>query len=367
MSRVGVSSVGSDIFSAGGPPYGNQVAANNPGSFGLSGPNVPSASFGPNLSAGALAQFTKMGQPPKSHGSIGLKSWEHLSYTYLAPPTNDNANLRLKSGMLVFTMKEMDNDDGATLTYPLFMLNQLMRDQWNDFVNATSGPAPDLEMIEFLGWMQKYGEQELMSFHKANDRGDLSRWQKNPTVLDELRQFEQRATLDGYCYLTLFGIMNKVNFAGVVINTNHAESLDQLDMVSNTRHYSQVNIGLAKRVMTAQCFGPADQITSGSTVWICLKREFCHNGKYGCYVLYPGGSTMRKQPLPLQQQYVDERGDLCKGHVWIVGTVIDPAKGSPQPAALEAANNTGTYTNSGASVQMFGSLPTMYLAVGYRQ
>lgn len=363
MSR---SSVGGDILTTSIPNPGNDFDANAPGNFGISDPSINSVDFGPGGSIRSIARFAGKGIPPKSHGSIALKSWEFLQYQYLTPPTNDNANMYLKSGMLAFTIREKDCDDGATLTYPLFLLNQLMRDQWNDFVQATSPPSNDPEMLEFLGWLQKYGEQGLLSYHKAEKNGDLKKYD-DAGIRDELHQFRERAMQDGYCYLTQFGILNKINWSGVVINTNRAESLDTLDDTVNTRHYSQANMGLAKRLLTAQCFGPADHITTGSTCWIALKRELCHNGKYGCYVLYPGGSKLRKAPLPHELRYVDERGDLCTGFVWTVGTVIDPAKGSPQPAALEAANNTGYYTSPDASSQMFATLPTMYLAVGYKQ
>lgn len=366
MSVRGPSAFG-DVYSVPYPSYGSSASPMGPGNFGVGGPGTPAIGWEPRGEGGplgALQQFTRNGVPPVSHGHVTLKSFDFISQQYMLPPTSDHANQMLKRGMLTFVVREFDKEDHSTLVYPLFMLNQIARDQWTDFVMATSPNRNDVDAMEFLEWMQRYGDKGLIDFAHAKKRGDTGKY-TDATERDELNRFLQRAEEDGYCYLTLYGFLHKINSHGACINTNLGAGLETMDDTSAHQHYVQANLGLAKRIQLSQVFGPADQVTMGSRLWIVLKREYCGQGKYGCFLLYPGASPIDTRPK--QCSYIDESGALVHGHVFNVGTVLEPADRSPQIASIEAANNTGTSTTVEDAYRAHGSVPTFYANMGFSQ
>jgi len=367
MSVRGPSAFG-DVYSVPYPSYGSDASPTGPGNFGIGGPNVPAIGWEPRGTGGPLGaaqQFVRNGIPPVSHGHVTLKSFDFISQQYLLPPTSDQANQMFKRGMLSFVVREFDKEENSTLTYPLFMINQIARDQWNDFVLATSPNRNDPDAIEFLTFMQRYGDKGLIDFAAAKRRGDTRKYDGTPEVRRELNLFMQRAEEDGYCYLTLYGFLRKVNSHGACINTNLGAGLETIDDTRAHQHYVQANLGLAKRIQLSQVFGPADQVTMGSRLWIVLKRKHCGAGKYGPFVLYPGASPVDTRPKDCS--YIDESGGLVHGHVYNIGTVLEPADRSPQIASIEAANNTGSSTNVEDAYNAHGQVPTFYANMGFSQ
>lgn len=364
--------VASDIYNVPYPNYGLVAPANAPGDMGASQLyGTPGREWNPRGEGGPLsgiASAFQYGRHPKEHGHVTFKSFDFVSMQYMTAPTSDNANLMIKRGMPCFVIREFDKEDGSQLIYPVFMLNQLSKDQWHDFVMKTdpNGPYQDAEMLEFLGWMRKYGDDELCAFASAKESGDMTRFQKaSEEKLMELSAYMTRAEQPGYCYLTKYGWSTKVNWLGANINTNIGAGLESVDMTEKEAHYVQANQGLAKRILMGQCFGSAQEVTMGSTLWIVLKRNYCHNGKYGAFMLFPGASN--RESRPRNTIYVDEKGKQVHGIVYNVGTVLEPANRGPQKSIREAANNTSEYGTVDDAFNAFADLPTFYVNMGFKQ
>lgn len=350
-----------DIFSVGFPEYGTSEIGN-------AGPNVPYTTWDAQSTRG-IARFTNNGQPPKSVGSIGLKTVDFISHQYLSPPVNDEADMLLMPEMLAFLVKEMDPNEGTNVVLSLPALNKIMQDQWDDFVLRSTQSANNAyettDAVNFRGWLMEYGEQGLNDYVAARKRGD-SKMLDTMHNKTELRQFWEMSTKDGYCYLTLHGIMSRINYAGPIISTNRAHSLEDENLTGTYEHYTQVVIGLAKRVRVANMFGNAENITTGSKLWVLLTRKYCGDGKYGAFAMIPGGCKAKWRPLSHHRNYVDEAGNEMEGHTYAVGVVIEPADRSPHEAAIEQATNTGAYINAKAAYDAHALLPTMYIAAGFR-
>jgi hypothetical protein len=361
-----------EVFNAPYPNYGTEAPANAPGNMGAEGAYNPSGfewnprGLGNDL--GQVLSAVNYGQAPSSHGHVTFKSFDFVSMQYMTAPTTDKANLMIKRGMPCFMMREFDKEDNSHIIYPLFMLNQLSKDQWRDFVlgTDTNSPMQDPDKLEFLGWMRKYGDDELCEYASAKRTGDMTRYGRaTDEALQELAAFLARAEEPGYCYLTKYGWSQKVNFVGANINTNLGAGLESLLDTENMPHYVNANQGYAKRILMGQCFGTAQEVTMGSTLWIVLRREYCHNGKYGPFILFPGAS--RKEANPRNIVYIDEKGKTVDGIVYKVGTVLEPADKGPQKSTLEQANNINEYGSTGAAYESFGELPTFYVNMGFKQ
>lgn len=350
-----------EIFSVGYPEYGTSEIGN-------AGPNVPYTTWDAQSTRG-VARFTNNGQPPKSVGSIGLKTVDFISQQYVSPPVNDESDMLLMPDMLGFLVKEMDPVEGTNVVLSLPALNKIMQDQWDDFVlkstTTANNPYETQDAVNFRRWLTTYGERGLEDYVAARKSGNekLKRQLEEKT---ELRQFWEMSTKEGFCYLTKYGIMTKINYAGPIMHTNRAHSLEDENLTGTYEHYTQVVIGFAKRVRVANMFGSAENITTGSKLWVLLTRKYCGNGKYGAFAMIPGGCKGKWRPLDHHRKYVDEAGNFMEGHVYSVGVVTEPAVGSPHPAALEQATNTGSYINAKAAYDAHALLPTMYIAAGFR-
>lgn len=352
-----------------------------PGNFGIT--QVPAPGFqwaptGANTDVAGAARALDNGEPPLESTVVTLDSFEHISYQYLAPSSlGDGSDLLIMSRMLVFIAKEHNLDDESTVCIPLHKLNKLSQQQWNDFVRDTTGDATinpyyNPEKALFKRCLELLGEHTLEAYAHQRHKGDpynlCERFETNALRFKgcDLRQFFTLSTQPGYCYLTRYGWLSRVSWGGPVVNTNHAESLMQQDDTPQREHYLQINVGYAKRIECAQNFGPNDEIMAGSRLWITLTRKPCPEGKFGAFVLRPGGSKVRDHPSNSDRCYLDESGRLCRGYVWKVGIVTQAAQEAPSVTAQERANCTGEAQDELLAYQMHAGLPSMWIACGYK-
>jgi len=366
--------VSRDIFSGLSPFTGTAAA---PGNFGISGPNVPSVSWAPTgapdeSGLGAIARFLNSGKPPKSHGSISLKGFDFVQYVYLCPPWADNSQRYIMPEMLAWTVNTMDTGDSATTVLTLPKINQIAKDCYDEFKRITderpgnSDASP--EAIEFKKFLVLYGEHSLETFAKLRDL-------TTTTVMDaaerkDMIKFLGLAKQDFYCWLTRFGIMSRVTYVGPVINVNRAVSVEELDMTQHADHYCQVNVCYAKRGRIANVFGPACSITTGSKLWLTLRRKMVltHEGmEPRHYQIVPGGSTLRDKPSDRERTYLDDSGRPVLGHVWRVGVVSFPGPSSPSVGSCQDASNTGVRCSEREAYEAHGTLPSLIVAVGFTQ
>lgn len=350
-----------------------------PGNFGITQaptPGFPWAPTGDNADVGGAARSLNNGAPPLDSTVVTLDSFEHISYQYLAPASvGDGSDLLIMSRMLVFITKDHDPDDESTVVIPLHKLNKLSQQQWNDFVRDTDtrlGNAHyNQERADFKLYLEQLGEHSLETYaHQRNNGDPNGLCEKFEAAAQErglsIKRFFTLATQPGYCYLTRYGWLSRVSWGGPVVNTNHAESLMALDDTPQRQHYTQVNVGYAKRIECAQNFGHNDDIMAGSRLWITLTRKPCPEGKFGAFVLRPGGSKVRDEPALSDRCYLDESGRICRGYVWKVGVVTQAAQQAPSVTAQERANCTGEVQDEMLAYQMHAGLPSMWIACGYK-
>ena len=185
-------------------------------------------------------------------------------------------------------------------------------------------------------------------------------------TFDDLEDYYEMATKDFYCWLTRFGILSRVNFCGSVMNVNRGTSLEGYTDVRNTQHYTQVVVGIAKRVRVANVFGEHDNIDTGSQVWLALKRKaHMYNAReVGAYCVVPGGS-MKGWPTVFERTYNDPSGRPMIGWVWRLGVVLTPPTSFSTQSVCQRAANLGYRVNEREAYEYHGTLPTMYVAFGY--
>lgn len=330
--------------------------------------------------AQGMAEALNYGQstPGEVIGSITLKTMDFIQYSYSVRPLQ--SGLRIMPEMLVFTVNEqLDEDFGSVAMLTLGEVNKLANDQWNDFVIHTSGdvmtnPHWDIDAVEFLASLRHYGENGLESYAYARNHKDSAK------VLEQMEGYEsglenvlsykafwERSTMPGFCYLTRYGFWRRLSFAGVVININRAEMMESENNFDSMENYPQVNVGIGKRLRTANVFAENCDMKVGAKAYILLTRKRCgtNGSKFGAFVLRPYGTREHPHPPHGLKSYVDESGGLCQGFHWVVGTVIEPPSGDNPMFNIEQATNATDYPSLQRAYDAHATLSILYLAVGY--
>ena len=324
-----------DIFSVAGNPY-----VGSEDIYGVGNPNAPSVSYAPsqnpeNPAVNGIASAFNYGAPSNPIINIELGT-DFIQYTYMAPPWEDDTNKMIMPEMLAFSINYLDQETNSSTILTLAKLNQILQVSWNDFMSASDPNNPEKyeNAVKFREFLQKYGERALETYDQARKKPHLMAVMEKASskATAELAEFYRMAEQDTFCWCTRFGILRKINFLGSVVNTNRAVSLELAEDVNSHDHYTEVNVGYAKRLYVANMFGPSDRVTTGSKLFLNLRRKkTVQKGSvsFSEYTVMPNG-TKEDYGRQADRSYTDPSGRHMNGHSWMVGTVMVPGKRTPQ-------------------------------------
>ena len=287
---------------------------------------------------------------------------DNIPQQFTCAPWDDESERYIMPGMMAFCVKQWDQVEGTTLILTLPKLNQVLQEAYNDFEELLNDQ--DQRAIQFSGYLIKYGERALEQYHQQVKRGTLETIPKD--ISADLKNFHDMATQDHFCYLTKFGILSKIEYLGVVNNTNRAISLEGY---RQNNHYQQVNVIMAKRAEVSNLFGCAENVTTGSILWLLLRRKpktVQGEIKYAEFYVVPHGCKEKRHTRLLDVEYKDPSGDFVQGHHWTVGSVLIPGNSSPTQARIMAAANIGYNCSENLAYNEHATLPTLYVALGFR-
>ena len=366
MSHPGMA----EIYSVGtNPGWGSTPGPGLYGNMGVGGPGLPGIEWAPrgaNSALGAALAAMNGGLPPTQHGHIQLKSHDFISQQYLTPPWGDESEKYIMPDMLCFTLGATrsagsDEAPNCTVVLTLAALNQLLDSQWNELQGYSYGNGGDAESLQFHKYLTTIGEGWLETYHVERERGGerFAYMIEKGKFPDGIDTFYQLARKDFYCWHTRFGILSRVNFCGSVMNVNRGTSLEGYQNVAQSQHFTQVVVGIAKRVRTYNVFGDQEHVDTGSKVWLTLTRK-----PNGAYCVVPGGSAY-DWPTIAQRSYKDASGRDMVGWVWRVGVVATPPTSYSAHSACAKAANLGWHVNEREAYEFSATLPTMYVNMGY--
>lgn len=197
--------------------------------MGLGGPNVPYSTWEPRGADGryqaGIAKFLDYGEAPSEHGHITLKSVDFIQYQYMCPPLGNQSDLMLMPDMAVFTINELDAEEDSTYVLSVPQLNKLFQDQQDDFELAhqvgiggtkesPTNPHFDTDTHDFWTFLQKYGERGLEDYAYAVSHKQDDRVRKMDAAEPDLKRFWQLSTSSEFCWLTKYGIIQRISFSG---------------------------------------------------------------------------------------------------------------------------------------------------------
>lgn len=319
-----------------------------PGNFGP----IELPSYGGTLD-GAIAQL-KNNINQNDVSTDGL----YIEQSFSTPSIGYNHFAEMREGMLAFSVRVNTGDPGSTFIITLHQLNGLMREQWDDFVISTTpgtNPRFDDEASRFLTLLQTYGEHGLGRYQELYCKGNVTALME---LGKDLAEFWSLAKSDRYCYLTLFGIRQRINYLGPIINMTGSYTLDPVD--NRGRGQGAVVVGMGARVPCSQIFGRRDDITNQVKLMLTFTRMACENGGYGSFCVVPGFQTRHSSNTTFR----DESGAICQAYVRWIGNVHTPsAKESGSFAMLQAANMAPAVSNE-VAWKSHCTLPMFFVNAG---
>jgi len=351
-------------------PYGfatvGQPGPQSFGNFGAGGAPTPGVEWGPTGQMAQLAGQLMNDATPLQQVRVENDAFDPIVAKFLCPtfsPEEDERNLDIMPEMLVFAAKRMDNEFGTQSLMSLPQLNQIMAEAYTNFRNYATQGEP--KAARFMQLLEKYGERGLEDYVNAKNNGKARLALIPEESRGELKEFESLATQDCFRYLTCYGIMSLWTFTGGVLTVGRAISMDDGDDYTDIDHVLSVAVGVAKRVRLANVFGPADQITPGAQVCLILKRGQNSSGKPGPFCFHPWGTKDRARPTRQETLYMDESGHMRSGKIIQVGKVMESGRNA-SAVAQQMASNTGRPIGAMEAYKAHGTLPSIYVAIGYK-
>ena len=332
----------------------------------ISFPNIqPSGPFAEWYPRGATSSLSGVAgfidSQPVNGDVTEIYGIDNIPKQFLCAPWEDESERFIMPGMIAFCVKEYDAIESTSLILTLSKVNQVMYDAYNDFDELVK--YGDLEANEFKGYLELFGEKALEMYHQHLKKPTA---EVDPTLEGKLKRFQELAVKDHYCWLTKFGILNKIEYLGVVNNTNRAISLEG---IRQNNHYVNVNVIMGKRCEVANLFGDLEHVDTGSKLWLLLRRKArIANGEitYKEFTIVPHGCRYKDYPRQLDEEYKDPSGRFVRGWHWTVGSVLNPPRFSPQNSQITTASNTGNLLSERLAYEEHALLPTMYVALGFK-
>lgn len=349
-----------EIMSA--APYAEGVWVNDWN--GINGPGIGSKAWTPE----AGKAFS--GEPPTSSMGVGNGAYDFIQKQYMVPPYHDESNNMIMPEQLCFTVNYADPTTGSVVVMTLPKVNQTLHEEHLHFERSRVQGNPEFSPQSkiFYDLLNEFGEKGLAAYERASSEGRLGELQERlGAKFGKLEQLHRMSLEDDFHWLTMFGLLRHITFAGVVINTNRATGLETMDRTLFSDHYTVVNVCLAKRVAVANVFGTLANIKTGSKLWLILKRKNKPNGDAGELVIIPGGSHIMDYPMAGSLEFNDiKKDDVVRGHFWRVGVVLRQADTSPAEVSIQRAANIGLFCNERGAYEAHGTLPTMWIALGIK-
>ena len=339
------------VFSAPSSMPGVGVSPMNPGTMGLSGPNVPYIQWAPTgadpstQGINPVRNFLNSGVPTTVHIHSQLPSNDFIVSSYSAKPwLDDNAHLRIREGMLIFGTTELDPQiQDLNNIASLSKMNEILYRQHHMFQDHAQRIP---ELTNFYQQLQTYSEKQIEGeLYRRHHGTNVNRDDDSSNLNIAVRGVKMSVMR----YQTAAGIMMTWNFLGGVLTVSDATTGEDYYSMDGADKVVVVNAVLGKRCMLGNVWGGTNDggnVDIGSTLWLILRRRQRPDGTYGEFQFFPYATKWRDAPPRSQILYKNPyTGPMEEGKALLIGTVTlhnreDPANGFRQSAAGLGSNGS---------------------------
>jgi len=253
-----------------------------------------------------------------------------IQHSYPLRPWGDGREERIMEFMPVFIARYHEKKVPLSTMLSVGQLNVLLRQAQLAFKDLEGDP----ETEKFKRYLDTYTNEDLEFFHQQKKKGLVDN-------SGELADFHSMATQDVYRYQTIFGILDRYNWLGVVLTKAQGTSLMSIDTTAYEDHVNIINVVVGEKARVHNYWGTRQQTAPGSTLFWVLKRAMTKTGNFdGPFQITPYSARERDTvPYSISKN----------AHVWRVGTVSennasDVSSISSRKSALGlTSNESGVY------------------------
>jgi len=377
--------------------YGNAVGSEvNPsasvpsqdtGFNGASGPTGFNMPFEPHAmewtpstdpSQGMLtaAAWSEFGEPPREYGKPTHDVNETIQQQHVVMPWSDGSQFRIHKYMPVFTARVLDKEERFETNITLQKLNVMLQQAHLQFESVRN--AGDTNAIVFQHYLNYYGERQLEAYHRLNkdgtldelNKGDLFSGPENGDITiseTTLFNFHEKSTQDLYRYQTKFGILNRWNFWGIVLNTNASDTGDgsYMGMIQSEIRSTIVNTVVQGTAVMYNFAGNVHESTPFARIWLILRRTMKMNGEPGHFEIVPFVSAQHETPPERLCTYLESNEPYpryARAHIWDLGVIRYNSTRDAPDAIREMA--IGMSVTEELACQTMASLPQVTVELG---
>ena len=200
------------------PTFTSNVSVTGPFSANPLSMDVGSGRFGISTNVDPTS-FRSTNKPKKTKNST-------IQHAYPLRPWGDGREEKIMEFMPVFIARYYDKKEPLSTMLTVGQFNNILRQAHQEYQSYGNDP----EKVAFDGYMATFTNGELEYYHNLKQNGikDEDFMAKNSDIED----FHRLATQDVFRYQTLFGILDRYNWLGVVLTKAQGTSLMAIDMTS---------------------------------------------------------------------------------------------------------------------------------------
>ena len=328
------------------------------------------------LDADSISAFA---QPGREYGTPTNDVNETIQQQHVIFPWRDNSHFLINKYEPVFVARTLDAEEGMHSNVSLTKLNNILSQADAEYkVNVKKPGTDELRFARLLGLI---GEDMLECYHnlKRTFQLDLPKLgeimakrgffgEDSAYTMAELEWLYEMSQKPGLRYQTKFGIKNKWNFWGVVINTNAADTQDSSYIGSLQAEGRAVTVNTAVKG-TARMYnfvGSAAESLPMARVWLVLRRVTTSDGSIGPFQYVPYVSRVNECPpdtlCMYRESISDGRVRFERGDVIPLGYLAEPTtRDAPQNVRDMACGLSANVETGHAAMP---SLPQVVMHLG---
>jgi hypothetical protein len=287
------------------------------------------------------ARFTNFGLAPQESTVPEFQSNQSIVYTRtIYPWINDNTHLQMQEGMLVFVASYNDPKCKIYCSAPIYKLNILMEDQFNEQT------IPGSESPFYTNTLRNEGEQRIRAKRELQNYGINK---------DADYSFEEYAK-DENCYMTKLGIQGRWMFDGAVVTKSESTGpFVEADHHESTDMVTSMGVIVCQQARVHNIWG---KVRPGHRLYLILTRKRLASGGYGTFWYKPWFSNKNEYP---SEFYLDDAGNMCTPTVYYIGLCTEVKERDPTEDMMHAA--IGLYRSTQDAYRAYGSLPCIQIQI----
>ncbi len=313
-------------------------------------------------------------QEVNSLSSFGSSDNEVVDVTHqVIPLVEAGMPQRFPVGMLVFTARRTSAQTNALVDMTLPVLNQYFEETYTAHLSAILERNSD--HIRFAQCMEQFGTEILFQLdHAYGSRTDgfgshieiaklfegrftdaISVSAKD--VGPELKWYYDRSKTVDFSYLTKFGILNRINYVGIVLSDQSLQAPYDEDKSYRRSVYNntgRVALAVAKNAETKAIFRGSCTGVKTPLYIVLTRHRNPANKEYTHFEAVPVADENMED-----YEYRDQSGAAVPCHRWFVGHTRWPSKENPNQALLDSACNLGVNKNAAYAHEQFLRLPIL--------